>query len=346
MLKESEIKKIEAKIGYQFKNKTLLKQAFSRRSYSAVSGGENNEVMEFLGDRALAFAVVKDFADLYGRINSKTEFVCSKSVGELSRENVELVKNANLADCITRLGLTKYMQVRENREKTNAKSRADLFEAILGAVALDSDWNVGALSQTFRRMMYGHEELRDEKSFDFTESFITEVLRHHLFVSKSDFCQTEFNVRCSFAMSLCGRSCKIEGAGKSEQEAERDAFAVSYKLCRFLLEKEFPADEDYTTLLYLLYKKGFVAEPNFRFEYFPVNSMRQRDLWKCHASLSDSDEEFEVEASSLHKAKNTASYAILCATFGIAPEEVDFEPEIVRGQGLLKHILSKYGSAA
>lgn len=346
MLKESEIKKIETKIGYQFKNKVLLKQAFSRRSYSAVSGGENNEVMEFLGDRALGFAVVKDFADLYGRINSKAEFVCSKSVGELSREDIELVKNAHLADCITRLGLTKYMQVRLSREKTTLKRRADLFEAILGAVALDSDWNVGALSQTFRRMMYGQEGLCNEESFDFIESFKAEVLYHQIFVSKTTFCQTEYTVRCSFEMLLCGRSCKIEGAGKSEQEAERNAFAVSYKLCRFLLEKEFPADEDYTTLLYLLYEKGFVAEPNFRFEYFPVNSMRQRDLWKCHASLSDSDEEFEVEADSLCEAKNTASYAILCSTFGIAAEEVAFEPEIVRGQGLLKYILSKYGSAA
>ena len=42
---------IEDQIGHKFKNRDLLRQAFVRRSYSQENGGENNEVLEFIGDK-------------------------------------------------------------------------------------------------------------------------------------------------------------------------------------------------------------------------------------------------------------------------------------------------------
>jgi len=50
---------VQKKIGYWFDNEDLLLQAFTRSSYSSQHGGENNEVLEFLGDRVLDFYVVK-----------------------------------------------------------------------------------------------------------------------------------------------------------------------------------------------------------------------------------------------------------------------------------------------
>ena len=41
---------IQSQIGYYFNNLDLLQQAFTRRSYSEENGGENNEVLEFIGD--------------------------------------------------------------------------------------------------------------------------------------------------------------------------------------------------------------------------------------------------------------------------------------------------------
>jgi len=40
---------VQEQIGYDFKNLDLLQQAFTRRSYTAENGGENNEVLEFIG---------------------------------------------------------------------------------------------------------------------------------------------------------------------------------------------------------------------------------------------------------------------------------------------------------
>ena len=54
---------VQDKIGYQFDNPDLLLQAFTRSSYSTQYGGENNEVLEFIGDRVLDYFVIKIIAD-------------------------------------------------------------------------------------------------------------------------------------------------------------------------------------------------------------------------------------------------------------------------------------------
>ena len=60
------IDEVEKKISYYFNNRDLLLQAFTRSSYSTQFGGENNEVLEFLGDRVLDMYVVKVIADRFG----------------------------------------------------------------------------------------------------------------------------------------------------------------------------------------------------------------------------------------------------------------------------------------
>ena len=65
---------IQSQIGYEFKNLDLLQQAFTRRSYSEENGGENNEVLEFLGDKVLSIAVVKALSDEYAYPTDDEEY--------------------------------------------------------------------------------------------------------------------------------------------------------------------------------------------------------------------------------------------------------------------------------
>ena len=58
-MKKNDIIFIQDQIGYCFKNTDLLHQAFVRRSYSVENGSENNEVLEFIGDKVLDFITVK-----------------------------------------------------------------------------------------------------------------------------------------------------------------------------------------------------------------------------------------------------------------------------------------------
>ena len=71
MEKELVWKMVQGQIGYDFKNLDLLQQAFTRRSYTAENGGENNEVLEFIGDKALDFMVVKLLIQKYGYLANR-----------------------------------------------------------------------------------------------------------------------------------------------------------------------------------------------------------------------------------------------------------------------------------
>ena len=64
---------IENQIDYKFKNRDLLQQAFVRRSYSVENGGANNEVLEFIGDKALDFVVVQLLTEEYGYMASECD---------------------------------------------------------------------------------------------------------------------------------------------------------------------------------------------------------------------------------------------------------------------------------
>ena len=64
---------IQDQIGYKFNNLDLLQQAFIRRSYSEENGGENNEVLEFIGDKVLDLFVVKYLTEKYGYMLSECE---------------------------------------------------------------------------------------------------------------------------------------------------------------------------------------------------------------------------------------------------------------------------------
>ena len=64
---------VQNHIDYRFKNLDLLQQAFIRRSYSEEHGGGDNEVLEFIGDKALDLMVVKFLSDKYGYFDHEDE---------------------------------------------------------------------------------------------------------------------------------------------------------------------------------------------------------------------------------------------------------------------------------
>jgi ribonuclease-3 len=129
MMKETELKRLETRIGYNFADFALLKQALTHRS----ALGAHNERLEFLGDSILSFAIS---TDLYLRFPKVTEgdlsrmratLVCGKMLAEIGRE-------FNLGDCLI-LGPGELKSGGFRRDSIIA----DGVEAIIGAVFLDSD---------------------------------------------------------------------------------------------------------------------------------------------------------------------------------------------------------------
>ena len=86
---DADIKKIEKIIHYSFKNKQILKTAFTHSSYANEYHTESNERLEFLGDSILDFVV----AD---------ELFCNFNIeeGKMTKLRAKLVNGDALANIV------------------------------------------------------------------------------------------------------------------------------------------------------------------------------------------------------------------------------------------------------
>jgi len=128
-MQEFDYKKIEKIIHYGFKNKDLLKMAFTHSSYANDNNLPSNQRLEYLGDSVLNF-IVADY--LYNNYNVEE--------GQMSKWRSKMVNSDNLSKIIETLGLDKFLLLGKSFSKQEiAKSiKEDLFESIVGAIYTDS----------------------------------------------------------------------------------------------------------------------------------------------------------------------------------------------------------------
>lgn len=142
-------KKIFEKTGYHIRSNGLLLQTFTRSTYSAEHGGENNEVLEFIGDQVMAYYLVKVATSRCVSGNSRGEYAFRIREDRFTAIKHEVVSNETLAEIIDEWGIGEYLIVGGcdygNKEGLPLKAKADLFEAILGAIALESKWDPAVL---------------------------------------------------------------------------------------------------------------------------------------------------------------------------------------------------------
>lgn len=126
MIKATEIKKL-------FKDKKLLKLAFTHRSWVNENSGSNgtNERLEFLGDAILEFVVSNE---LYSMFPDKEE-------GYLTTLRANLVNTKNLAEFAKKIDLGSEIHLSHGEEegggRENSSLLADSVEAVIGGLFLD-----------------------------------------------------------------------------------------------------------------------------------------------------------------------------------------------------------------
>ena len=124
------MEKLQKNIDYHFSDVALLKQALTHRSVNK----NNNERLEFLGDSILGCVISQE---LYHRFPLVDE-------GQLSRLRSSLVRGQTLAKLAKTLNLSETLVLGQGELKSGGFRResiqADAFEAILGAIFLDSDY--------------------------------------------------------------------------------------------------------------------------------------------------------------------------------------------------------------
>ncbi len=151
------IGEIETCIGYTFRNKGLLRQAFTRSSYRNEHSQElDNEVLELIGDSVLSLSVLTYFGETYAA-NTPKGLATDWDEGRLSALKNALVNKRQLAARMEQLGLHRFLLLgrgdlaSEIWQEDSVKE--DLFESILGAVYVDSGKNFEVASETVRRML-------------------------------------------------------------------------------------------------------------------------------------------------------------------------------------------------
>jgi ribonuclease III len=145
------MEKLQKNIDYHFSDVALLKQALTHRSVNK----NNNERLEFLGDSILGCVISHE---LYHRFPLVDE-------GQLSRLRSSLVRGQTLAILSKTLNLSETLLLGQGELKSGGFRResiqADAFEAILGAIFLDSDY--ATVSAVILKL---YEELLNDASPD------------------------------------------------------------------------------------------------------------------------------------------------------------------------------------
>lgn len=134
---KQDIAELEKRLGYLFKNKELLIEALTHRSFSHENPDKAityNERLEFLGDSVLGFVIVEY---LFSSKSQFTESVMAKTKSYLVKESV-------LSEVASSISLGKYLRLGKGEEATGGRTKrsllADAIEAVLGAVYLDGGY--------------------------------------------------------------------------------------------------------------------------------------------------------------------------------------------------------------
>ena len=128
------LEQLQQRLAYAFRDGTLLEQAVTHTSFAAERPGtDNNQRLEFLGDAVLQILLAES---LYRLFPDERE-------GVLTKRRALLVNQYILAQLTRKTGLDTCLRLGKSEEKSGGRERtsllSDAFEALVGAVYLDSD---------------------------------------------------------------------------------------------------------------------------------------------------------------------------------------------------------------
>jgi ribonuclease-3 len=211
---------LEAKIGYTFRDRTLLENALTHSSYANEhrdKGLSSNERLEFLGDSILGLVVADH---LYRTRKDLPE-------GDLTRIRAALVCEASLVEVAKVLELGSYLRLGKGEAGGGGRNRpsilADAVEAMLAAVYLDG--GIGQTRKLIHTLILDQEQERIGAGRDFKTALQELVQRENGQIlsyrvtgeSGPDHCKT-------FEMEVLLNGKPIgAGQGRSKKEAEQAA---------------------------------------------------------------------------------------------------------------------------
>jgi ribonuclease III len=221
-------------ISYSFKDQSLLRQAFTHKSYKSENQCPwgDNEILEFLGDAVLDLCISHLLFEKSG--HNITE-------GQYTKTRAFLVNKNQLSALSKDIGLNKYILLGIGEIKQNGSEKksilANVFEAVLGAIYLDGGLKA---ARTFVDLCYVDvlmdmsfsESLKDYKSSlqEFTQKNYNQRPVYPLLDSYGPDHDKRFIIGVEFQGKIIA-----ESTGKSKKDAEQNA---AKKALEYLTEGE------------------------------------------------------------------------------------------------------------
>lgn len=216
------LKELEKILDYRFKNKNLLQEAFTHKSYlneSKRQEGRDNERLEFLGDAVLDL-VISEQLMIQNPLFPE---------GDLSKMKSKMVSERALERVSRRMNLGKFLFLGKGEELTGGREKASLLadslEAIIAAIYIDGGF---ASAKRFTMLAFSPEFESLDQSKEL-QDFKTEL---------QEYCQREFDTLPKYnvlkeigpdhkkifevEISIKGKLLG-SGKGRSKKEAEQQS---------------------------------------------------------------------------------------------------------------------------
>jgi ribonuclease-3 len=213
---------LEKNIGIPFKNKDLLTEALTHRSYLNEYPRwhlPHNERLEYLGDAVLELLVSEE---LFIKFPEYPE-------GQLTVLRAALVNYQILAKVAEKIGLQNFILMSRGEKKDTGKARevilANAMEALIGAIYLDQGFEVmRPFVQRF--VMNNLDEVLKTKSYKDAKSELQEIVQEKFKLTPTYRVLQESGPahKRVFKMGVYfGDKAIADGDGASKQEAELEA---------------------------------------------------------------------------------------------------------------------------
>ena len=310
---------IQQLLGYEFVNENLIRQAFTRRSFAVEYGLDDNEKLEFIGDAVIQQIVTRVIIEqltVNDAEHIEGPFVSNYSEGDLSKIRSLYVSKEYLSKRAVDLGLDKYILYGTGDEKTNS-SLEDMIEALIGAVAVDSNWNNNALENVADKLLC-IQVTNPDRFLRATYYDIFNSWHQKHFQKMPDYELSSYDGKCYCTLRYFVpdnskdilTSQRIDVIGFSRSKAREEA---AFKAYCFVMKNGLwinlanagviPSLEDAINQLQELYQKKYVDFPTYAFENF------SGDEWNCSCVCGGVDG--FGRGSNKTSAKKKAAYMVL-----------------------------------
>ena len=225
------LKELEEKIGYQFQDINLLKNALTHSSYAnehRMPRFANNERLEFLGDAVLEL------------VTSEFLFYNKKKMveGAMTKMRASMVCEPTLAFCTREFNLGSYLLLGKGEELTGGRERdsivSDAMEALIGAIYLDGGFaNAKEFINRFILSDLEHKQLFfDSKTIlqEMVQSSGNGTLSYELIKEEGPDHDKRFVVQV-----MIGKEPAGVGSGRTKKAAEQEAAYAAIKKLKKLV---------------------------------------------------------------------------------------------------------------